>query len=124
MFPGLDSYHLLYSADKDKINAIQYPSKTTMNAMSSLQPTANSRQCICLHGVAVEGGIVAKIALSVLLLLSVILWLEVVLGSQAVAASVLALEVDLQEDGEDEGHADGGDKSDMTWLVAVKQVSM
>lgn len=58
------------------------------------------------------------------LLLSVILWLWVrSLGGKAVTAAVLALEPKVHEDGEHEGHGDGGDESGVSWLEAIEIVS-
>ena len=58
------------------------------------------------------------------LLLSVILGLWVrSLGGKAVTAAVLKLKPEVHEDGEHEGHGDGGDKSGMSWLEAIKRVS-
>ena len=69
-------------------------------------------------------GVVTTLALGVSLLLSVILWLWVCsLGGKAVTAAVLALKPEVHEDGEHEGHGDGGDKSGVSWLEAIERVS-
>lgn len=68
-----------------------------------------------LYGVAEERGVVTLLALGILLLLSVILWLEVVLDGPLVATGVLALEVEVHEEGEAEGHAGSRQKGGMAW---------